>query len=138
MVLVAGLVLCRNAAVVGAGTNFFANTHVQFYATGQKELEVQVDTPGRGRVIHWREDGSTNSIHEFRDYAYNGTLRSWDKHGHLISLSHWKNGDRHGTSTFWQPDGRKWIEEEWTEGTLVAKHWWDEAGKKHDGDPPIE
>ena len=121
-----------------AGTNFFAKSHSQCYTNGQKEWEVQVVTPGTGRVVHWREDGSTNSIHEFRDYAYNGSLWSWDRGSHLISEEHWKNGERHGTSTFWRSDGRKWLEEQWADGKLLAKHWWDEAGTKHEGDPPIE
>lgn len=82
---------------------------VNYHPNGQKRTEADYDHEGKlqGKSSMFREDGSKESEHNYKDDVQDGTAHSWHPNGQKKHEVDFKNGVLHGERKTFNSDGKK-------------------------------
>lgn len=74
-----------------------------------------------GIAIETHPNGGKAKAYEVREGVFDGVVREWYEDGTPQTETHFKAGRRHGSNTYWNPDGSLLKEQLWEDGTLVEE-----------------
>lgn len=70
-------------------------------------------------VQRQKKTGALKCRYEFRDGRHHGLVEEWWPNGQRSTETHFANGVRHGTNTYWDAEGKQFKRQLWKNGALV-------------------
>ena len=66
-----------------------------------------------------KKTGALKCRYEFRDGRHHGLVEEWWPNGQRSTETHFANGVRHGTNTYWDVEGKPFKRQVWKSGVLA-------------------
>lgn len=109
----------------------------ELYLNGNPKQKELFDKPDHKEVISYWDTGKVRrqggfgkcSDGGYRYWCEEGLFRSFFEDGRPAGEENYKNGQQHGTSKSWWPNGKLQADEKYNEGRCTERKQWDRDGK---------